>query len=130
MSGPFIYIGTYTIKSGQLEEARKRCAGEVIDLVEANEPRLIAFNIFFDEQGSKLSVVQVHPDSDSMEFHMKLISEHLDGAFDYLDTTVSEQVYGTPSDTLSRVLAEYADPKVTATLMPIHVAGFTRASAR
>jgi quinol monooxygenase YgiN len=129
MSEPLIYIGTYAIKSGKLEECRKRC-GELVDLVETNEPRLIAFNLYLDEQGSTISVVQVHPDSASMEFHLKLISEHLEGAFDYLEATVSEQVYGTPSDSLAEQLNEWAEPGVTVTVMPVHEVGFTRTSVR
>jgi hypothetical protein len=37
-----------------------------------------------------------------MELHMQLISEHLSGAFDYLETTVREQYYGTKSEHLSK----------------------------
>ena len=38
MSGPLIYVGTYTIKPGNQEEARRRLA-ELVDFVETNEPR-------------------------------------------------------------------------------------------
>jgi CHASE2 domain-containing sensor protein len=68
MAEPFIHVGTYMIQRGKTEEARKRIA-ELVDFVETNEPRMIAFNVYFDEEGSKLTVVQVHPDSASMEFH-------------------------------------------------------------
>jgi hypothetical protein len=129
MSGPLIYIGKYTIKSGKLEECKQRL-GELVDLVETNEPRLIAFHIYLDEQGSKISVVQVHPDSDSMEFHLKVVSEHLTGAFEYLETTESEQLYGAPSDTLAEMLRAYAEPGVPVKFMPVHEIGFTRASVR
>jgi len=129
MSGPFIYVGTFTIKSGKIEEARKALA-EHVDLIETNEPRLIAFNVYFDEQGSKASVVQVHPDAASMEFHMQVISEHLSGAFDYLEAVESEQYFGAPSATLSEILARFEGPGVTVTWMPDHDAGFTRTTVR
>lgn len=127
MAGPFVFIGTHTIKSGKLEEAKKRFQ-ELVDLVETNEPRMIAFNIYLDEQGNKVSIVQVHPDSASMEFHMKVISEHLSDAFDYLETTESEHVYGAASDALSEMLRKYADPSAPPTFMPVHEAGFTRST--
>lgn len=129
MPGPFIWIGTHTIKSGMLEECKRRLQ-ELADLVETNEPRLIAFHIYFDEEGSTVSVVQVHPDADSMLFHMKVISEHLTDAFDYLEKTVSEQVFGTPSPSLSELLKKYADPEAAATQMPVHEVGFTRTTVR
>lgn len=128
MPGPFIYIGTYTIKSGKLDETKKALR-ELVDLVAANEPRLIGFNVYLDEQGTKASVVQVHPDADSMEFHMKVISEHLTDAFDYLEATVSEQIYGAPTASLSNMLEEWADPGVPVTNMSAHEAGFTRTTA-
>jgi len=128
MSQPFVYVGTWTIKPGKAEEARKRLA-EHADLIEANEPRLIAFHVYFDEEGSTASVVQVHPDSASMEFHMQVISEHLTGAFDYIDTIVSEQYYGAMSESLSATLAAWDAPGVTVTKMPDHEAGFTRSNA-
>lgn len=128
MSGPFIYIGTYSIKSDKFEEA-KTGLHECVDLVETNEPRLIAFNTYLDEERSKVSIVQVHPDVASMEFHLKVITEHLSSAFDYLDTTESEQVYGTPTEALAESLREYADPGVPVTFMPIYEGGFTRTNA-
>ena len=129
MSGPLVYIGTYTIKNGRLEECKQRL-GELVDLVETNEPRLLAFHIYLDEQGSRIGVVQVHPDADSMEFHLKVVSEHLTGAFEYLETTQSEQLYGAPSHTLAETLRAYAEPGVPVTFMPVHEVGFTRANVR
>jgi hypothetical protein len=128
MGQPFVYVGTWTIKPGKLEEAKKWLA-EHADLIETNEPRLIAFHVYFDESGSKASVVQVHPDSASMEFHMELISKHVAGAFDYFDTILSEQYFGAMSESLAKTLAEYETPDVTVTKMPLFQAGFTRTNA-
>ena len=129
MQGPFIYIGTTTIKPGKLEEARKRIA-ELVDFVETNEPRLIAFHAYLDEAGSKLTVIHVHPDSASMEFHMQVNAKHFATAFDYLDQSVSEQYYGALSDTLSAEIAKWDEPDVEVTRMPIHEGGFTRSNVR
>ena len=48
MSEPFIFIGTHTIREGKLEDFKKSC-GELLEVVEANEPRLIAFNFYANE---------------------------------------------------------------------------------
>ena len=128
MSQPFVYVGTWTIKPGKLEEAKKWLA-EHADFIETNEPRMIAFHVYLDDEGSKASVVQVHPDSASMEFHMQLISEHLGGAFEVIDTILSEQYYGPMSDPLSETLSKWETPEVTVTKMPVFEAGFTRSNA-
>jgi quinol monooxygenase YgiN len=129
MTAPFVYVGTWTIKEGKVDEARRRLA-EHVDLIEANEPRMIAFHLYLDDDARTASVVQVHPDSASMEFHMELIAAHLAGAFDYIDTILTEQYYGPMSDALAETLAKYEDPGVTVIKRPVFEAGFTRASVR
>lgn len=129
MTGPFIYIGTTTIKAGKLDEARKRIA-ELVDFVETNEPRLIAFHCFFNEEGNKVTVLHVHPDSASMEFHMQVNAKHFATAFEYLDTQVSEQYYGTIPEPLASELAKWDEPGVAVTKMPVHEGGFTRTNIR
>lgn len=128
MPGPFIYIGTFTLERDKRQEAREALR-RLVDVVEANEPRLIGFNVYLDEEGATASVVQIHPDPDSMEFHMKVISEHLAGASGFLEGTVSEQIYGRPTPSLADLLARWAVPGVPVTSMPDHEAGFLRAAA-
>lgn len=129
MTKPFIHVGTYTIKPGKAEEARKRIA-ELVDFVETNEPRMIAFHCFLDGDGSKLSVVQLHPDSASMEFHLQVNAKHFTTAFDYLGPQMSDQYYGVMSETLATEIAKWEDPGVAMTLMPVHEGGFTRTNVR
>ena len=129
MATPFIYVGTTSIKPGKLEEARKSC-GELVDFVETNEPRMIAFHLFLDEEGSKLTVAQMHPDSASMEFHLQIAAKHFTTAFDYLGAQLTEQYYGPMSETLAAELAKWEDPSVAVTRMPVHAGGFTRTNVR
>ena len=128
MNDPFVYVGTWTIKPGKLEDA-KRFLTEHSAFIEEREPRMIAFHVYFDEEGSKASVVQVHPDSASMELHMQVIADHMDEAFEIIDTILSEQYYGPMSQSLSETLAQWETPGVAVTKMPVHEAGFTRPNA-
>src|SRR5712691_1141205 len=129
MHGAFVYVGTTAIKPGKLEEARKNLA-ELVDFVETNEPRMIAFHAFLDEVGSKLTMVQVHPDPASMEFHMQVNAKHFATAFDFLEAVASEQYYGAISNALATELAKWDDPAVAVTRMQIHEGGFTRTNVR
>ena len=128
MSQPFIFVGTHKIKEGKLEEFKKHLQ-ELVEVVETNEPRLIAFNLYLDEEGSKLTGVQVHPDAASMEFHLKVVGEHIRGAYDYLEETESIDVFGKPTDALLGMLRQAAPPGTPLRVMPIHEAGFTRTNA-
>ena len=129
MSGAFVYVGTAKIKPGKLEEARKNLA-ELVDFVETNEPRMIAFHLFLDEEGSTLTIVHVHPDSASMEFHLQVAAKHFATAFDFLESTVGEQYFGAMSDGLAAELAKWDDPSVAVTRAPVHEGGFTRTNVR
>ncbi len=126
MSGPLIVVFSYSIKPGKQEEARKRIA-ELVDFVETNEPRLIAFHAYLDQDANALSIVQVHPDSASMEFHMQVNAKHFATAFDWLDTVITQQFFGPISDALATELAKWDEPF---THVPIHEAGFTRTTVR
>ena len=75
MPGPFIFIATNRLKPEKLDDERRRVPG-LVDFIQASEPRLIAFNEYANEEGTEVAVVQIHPDADSMVFHMELIAEH------------------------------------------------------
>lgn len=128
MSAPFLYIATNSIKEGKVEEAREM-VNEVAKLVEANEPRIISFNVFLDEENRRFVCVQVHPDAASMETHMQVITEHLKTAYDVIEETVSEQLYG---DGAERMVEEFRQwsPKGVFTTIPNHEVGFIRSAAQ
>jgi hypothetical protein len=126
MSGPFIFIATNRLKEGKLEEERKRVPG-LCEFIEANEPRLIAFNEYANEDGTEVSVVQIHPDADSMEFHMNVVRERAERAYaETLDATTRIEVYGTPSDTVLEMLKQQTGSGVSLTVRRRHLGGFTR----
>jgi hypothetical protein len=127
MGQPFVYIGTHTIKEGMIE-AFKKMWPEHVELVETNEPRLIAFHAYLDADGTKVAIVQVHPDAASMEFHMQVISKHLASATEWLEATESELVYGQPYEGMVELFQQYS-PGTPITVLPVHEAGFTRTNA-
>jgi hypothetical protein len=128
MSQPFIWIGVHKIKEGKLEEV-KRYMRDLADLVQSNEPRLLAFNLYINDEGTEVATVQVHPDADSMEFHMKVIGEHIAEAYQYLEETVSTQVYGTPTESVLGMIEQIrqaAGQKETLNVLAQPAGGFTR----
>jgi hypothetical protein len=119
--------GTYTLKEGRLEDFKRLCRG-VVELVAANEPRVIAFNFYCNEERNEVSCVQVHPDADSMVNHMKLLQEHMaaaSGADSPIDVVTKNEIYGTPSKT---VIEEW-DPGVPLPIKPNTLGGLTRSAA-
>jgi quinol monooxygenase YgiN len=83
---------THRVKDGKLQDFEKSF-GELVEAVEANEPRLIAFNGYVNDEGTEVAVVQVHPDAASMELHMQVAREHITHAYEeLLDETTSIQI--------------------------------------
>jgi hypothetical protein len=54
MSEPIVYIDTSEIQEGRLEEL-KRVISELIKFVETSEPPLIAYNVYFNEDGTRIT---------------------------------------------------------------------------
>jgi hypothetical protein len=126
MTGPFIFIATNRLKQGKLDGEKKRLPA-LIDFIQANEPRLIAFNEYANEEGTEVAVVQVHPDADSMVFHMKLIAERAASAYaDTIEATTNIQVFGTPGGTVADMLLRQAGAGVPLSTKPHFLGGFTR----
>ena len=67
--------------------------------VESNEPRPIIYAIYFDEAATRMTVAQVHPDSESMEYHMTVAGPAFAG-FAELVTLSTLDIYGEPSEAL------------------------------
>ena len=71
MPAPLIIVDTSEIHEGRLEELRA-AVGELVAFVKANEVEPLAYNVYFDQQGTTMTVVQVHPTSESFERHMEI----------------------------------------------------------
>ena len=130
MSSPFIFIATNRLKPGQLDGERKRVPG-LVEFIENNEPRMIAFNEYVNETGDEVTVVQIHPDTASMEAHMGIVRERAQEAYaETLDATVRVQVFGQPSDAILETLRMQAGAGVEISINGEHLGGFTRSAQR
>ena len=118
MPAPFIFIATNRLKPGAYEAERHRVPG-LVDFIEAGEPRVLAFNEYINADRTEVTVVQVHPDAASMEFHIGMIGERAANAYaETLDATTQIQVFGTPSDSLVETLRMQAGARRAAQRSP------------
>lgn len=123
-----LYIDTSEVRDGALEELKRAIKG-LVDFVEANEPRLIAYNVYFSDDGTRMTVVSLHPDSASVEYHME-VAGPLFRRFVELVTLSSIQIYGEPSENVLQQSHEKARllGRGIVVVEPLH-AGFTRVAA-
>lgn len=134
MTAPLIFIGTHRIKEGKREEFLRYFTDFCADVVEPKEPQLHSFYGCTSPESDLVTVVQVHPDSESLMTHMSIGREHFATAYaEYLEPDSSIQVYGTPSAEVLQTMAAIAqtDPDAESpVVLREPFAGFDRLSER
>lgn len=98
MSNAIVYVDTSDVREGTLAELQAAIR-DLADFVEAHEPRVIAYNVYFNDDGTEMTVVHVHPDSTSLEHHMEVAGPMFRRFVD-LVTLSSIHIYGEASETV------------------------------
>ena len=132
MTAPFIFIGTHKIRPGKRDAFKEYLARFSSDVVEPMEPRLHSFYGYAAPDSDYVSMVQVHPDADSMTTHMKVGMEHFATAYaEYLETESSLQIYGNLTEHLIQTISTAAqtDGEDSSVTIREPFAGFDRLPA-
>lgn len=106
MTDFIVYIDRSTVRDGELEEL-KSAMGELVDFVEANEPEILAYDVYFSADGDRMTVMHMHADQDSLEFHMEVAGPKFPPIGEFIDLE-SIDVYGNVSDNLIQRLRDKA----------------------
>jgi hypothetical protein len=107
MSQPIVYVDTSEVRDGRLKEL-KDAMEDLTKFVEANEPRLLAYNVYFSDDGSRMTVLHINPDSASLEFHMEVAGPKFPPIGEFIDMLAID-VYGRPDDALIGRLRQKAE---------------------
>jgi quinol monooxygenase YgiN len=129
MSHPLVYVDTSEVRDGALEKL-KEAIGELVEFIDANEPQLISYNVYLSDDGKEMTVVHVHADAASLEYHMEVAGPAFRKFADLL-TMSSIRVYGRPSEKTVSMLHEKARLLGSGRVIvhDLH-AGFSRFGAR
>ena len=93
MPGPIVFVGTHRIHEGKLDIA-KAASADLAEFLRENHPRVLHFEIYIDDATREMTVIQIHPDEESLMLHMQLAGDRLARAYEFLDT-VAVRMYGT-----------------------------------
>ncbi|MDX1436805.1 MAG: hypothetical protein R3335_08345 [Anaerolineales bacterium] len=134
MFAPLIYISTWKIKEGRLEDF-EQFTRKIVKLIQEKEPQLIAFNVFLNEEQTEMTSIQIHPDADSMDFHMQVVNDILGEEMndwveraDFIEP-LSFEICGAPSTALLEADQPAVEAGIPRRIKPLRVAGFIRSSA-
>lgn len=106
MSQPLVYIDTSKVREGAIDELRDAIDG-LVSFIESNEPQILAYHVYLSEDGRRMTVIHVHADPASLDYHMEVGGPAFRRFADLL-TLSSIRVYGEPSDETVRKLHEKA----------------------
>ena len=96
MPQPLIYVDTSDIREGALEELRE-ASRKLAEFIEENEPQLLSYSVYFNEDADQIAFVHVHADQASLDYHMDVAGPRF-ARFAELLTLRSIHIYGEPSE--------------------------------
>ncbi|MFC7847088.1 hypothetical protein ACFUTU_01280 [Arthrobacter sp. NPDC057388] len=125
MDGFIAYLDTSEVQAGKLKELKAAMA-DLASFVELNEPRILAYRVYFSADGSTMSVLHFHPDVASLEFHMQVAGPKFPPIAQFIRMR-SIEVFGRPTEELVAQLHSKAKllGDATVTVRDFH-AGFGR----
>lgn len=125
MSQPIVYVDTSAVRGGQLGKL-KIAMDDLVQFVEANEPRLLAYNVYFNADGTRMTVLHITPDSAALELHMQTAGPKFPPIGEFINMLAID-VYGRPDAALVEQLERKAEMLGSGTVR-VHdlLGGFTR----
>lgn len=103
MSRSIWMIGEFTLKEGQLDTV-KTLLKTAIETVKANDPKVLDYKFFFNDDESKLYNIESYEDSEATLAHMEIIGDLFLKLIEAAPLTRGE-IFGNVSDELARALA-------------------------
>lgn len=125
MPQPIVYVDRSDVREGKLDELEPAME-RLVEFIEANNPHVLSYRFFLDEDAARMTVIGVHPDSEALAFHMDVGEEEFRAFGDLVDLS-SIAVHGEVSDDVLRRLHEKAE-MLGGAEVSVHRsrAGFTR----
>ncbi len=128
MNTPILYIDRSRIRQGRLPELRPAIE-RLSAFIRANNPHVLSYRFFVDDQRREMTVISEHPDSAALAHHMTVGDDEFRRFGDLLDI-LSISVFGDVDDDVVERLNAKARALGNATVS-VHRhpdAGFARVS--
>ncbi|NJP46181.1 antibiotic biosynthesis monooxygenase [Actinacidiphila epipremni] len=123
MNSPFIYLTAHRVDPTRRDELDALLA-KYTETISANEG-LLAHYAYYDEEGTELTLVQVHRDAASGEQHMQVAGPLIAQGV-ALAETLRVEVYGEPGPAMSKALEANAERGARAVRATVPAVAFVR----
>ena len=125
MAEPLIMINDYRIDPEHTDEFLGRFE-ELVQVVEAQEPRMLYFAEHLTADRAEGSTVQVHADAANMEYHLELVGGRIAELVGFLEF-LGIRVYGSPTEPVLEQLRAIAGDGVVVKPLAVGCDRFPRA---
>ena len=98
------FVGTYAIPANRLEEF-KQANIAMGDFVRANEPRILSWRTYLNDEGSEATTIMVFPDSAGLEAHLQVAASRVEEGTQMVHTK-EVNLYGEPSEQVMTALQQ------------------------
>jgi hypothetical protein len=106
VSEVIVYVDRSTVRDGKLDEL-KLAITDLVDFVDANEPDILSYNVYFSDDSTRMTVVHTHAGSESLAYHMEVAGPKFPPIGEFIELEAID-VYGRPSEELVHQLEEKA----------------------
>jgi quinol monooxygenase YgiN len=128
MTEPIVFVSHFRVRENKPNELKQQFR-EVLEMLEAEKTRTTAQLAYLDDTGTKLSIVHVFADADTMDVHFQGAEERSKAAYEVMDPAGWE-IYGTPSDPALQMMRRFATSAgVALTVQPAYLGGFLRSES-
>ena len=107
MSDTIFYVDQSKIRAGKFEPLQE-AMNELVQFIDINEPQLIAYNVYFNKDRSRMTVIHVHADATSLQFHMDVAGRMFPRFSQFIQLQAID-VFGNPNEHLVRQLRQKAE---------------------
>jgi hypothetical protein len=102
MPQQLIFVGTYAIPADRLKKF-KDVNVAMGDFVHANEPRILSWHTYLNDQGDEATTIMVFPDSAALEDHLQVAASRVQQGTQIVHTKQVD-LYGEVSETVIAAL--------------------------
>ncbi|MFB6154314.1 MAG: putative quinol monooxygenase [Haloferacaceae archaeon] len=106
MTDRIVYVDSSAVRAGKEDELRTAMA-DLVAFVEANEPEILSYDVYFSDDGARMTVIHEHADPASLAFHMVVAGPEFPPIGEFIDLETID-VYGRPGEELVERLREKA----------------------
>ena len=101
-----LYVDQSNVIEGKLYDLRAAMS-ELSAFVEANEPRIRSYNVYFSADGSRMTVTHEHDNAESLAFHMEVAGPLFRPVGEFIRLSAID-VYGSPGTAVLQQLEHKA----------------------